>query len=206
MKSRIFFLFLFVNSLLSAQKADTIIRNSIYESHYSFKYKNPIYVKYKLYKGGGDCNRSQFKFKVDSIKNTASDNDYIASGYDRGHLANTEDFAYDCSKTEVTFRFYNCIPQTPKLNRGIWKSYESKIRKISQTDSLLIVCGGIFENRHTEVSKLPVPTFCWKIVKSLSTGNIIYALLFTNEMETSSVKKMPIEQLIKQLGYNPLEP
>ena len=191
-------------TLLFSQAVDTIIKTSVYESHFSFKYKNPLHVKYKLYKGGGDCNRSQFKFKVDSFKKTATNSDYRYSGYDEGHMVSAEDFAYDCVKMGWTFRFYNCIPQTPSLNRGIWKSYETRIRKLSQSDSLLIVCGGIYEDRCLPNTEVYVPTYCWKIVKSLSTGKIIYALLFTNEFEKNSVKNMPVEELEKKIGYKPL--
>ena len=203
MKKIFIALFLMSSFFVSAQSVDTIIKNSVYKSYYSFKYKNPLYVKYKLYKGGGDCNRSQFAFKVDDIKNTATIHDYANSGYDKGHMANAEDFAYDCVKMGLTFKFYNCIPQTPKLNRGIWKSYESKARKLSQTDSLEIICGGIYEDRHLPNSDVTLPTYCWKIIKSLSTGKIIYALLFTNEMEENSVKNMPVEELQKKIGYKP---
>ena len=47
----------------------------------------------------------------------------------------------------ITFRFYNALPQTPKLNRGIWKHYETEIRKLSQNDSILIITGSIFSNK-----------------------------------------------------------
>jgi len=192
---------LFFCTFIYAQKVDTIIKTPIYESYYSYTYKNPLYVKYKLYKGGGDCNRSQFTFKVDNFKKTATHKDYAYSGYDEGHMVNAEDFAYDCIKMGWTFKFYNCMPQTPKLNRGIWKSYETEIRKVSQSDSLLVICGGIYEDRCLPGSEVYVPTYCWKVVKSLRTGKIIYVLFFTNEMETSSVKKMTVEQLEKKLGY-----
>jgi endonuclease G len=91
-----------------------------------------MYVKYKLYRGGGDCDRKQFHFTNENVHDVAKQSDYVHSGYDQGHLCNAEDFANDCRKEELTFRFYNCIPQTPNLNRGIWKGYEQKIRKLSQ--------------------------------------------------------------------------
>lgn len=39
----------------------------------------------------------------------ATDKDYLNSGYDAGHLANAEDFAFDRYKEEKTFRYYNCL-------------------------------------------------------------------------------------------------
>jgi DNA/RNA endonuclease G (NUC1) len=175
-------------------KRDTLIKNSAYESLYSFDIGQPRRVIYKLYKGGGVCSRKDegFHFKKDTLVNvSASIPDYSDGGYDEGHMANAEDFAYDCKKEELTFRFYNCIPQTPKLNRGIWKSNETQIRKLSQTDSLLIICGGIIATKHKNVkngSKLAIPTYCYKVVISLSTHKLIQCLVFTNTEDPTSVE------------------
>ena len=43
--------------------------------------------------GGGNCKRASFRFINDTQILMASDKDYSKSGYDRGHLANAEDFA-----------------------------------------------------------------------------------------------------------------
>lgn len=184
---------------------DTLVKNKIYQSLYSYKYKNPEYVSYKLYHGGGDCNRSQFQFHVDSvIKKTATLRDYSHSGFDMGHLCNAEDFAYDCSLMGLTFKFYNCMPQYPNLNRGVWKSYETKIRKLSETDSLLIICGGLYKDSigsKMTNTNVYIPYICWKVVKSLSTNKIIYCLVFTNNEQTNSVKDYPLARLIKLLPY-----
>lgn len=196
-----FFILCYVNSF--SQKIDTIIKNDILTSYFSYKYYNPLFVKYKLYKGGGDCNRSQFSFKTDKVKNSAKAKDYNYSGYNEGHLVSAEDFAYDCKKMEQTFKYYNCVPQTPKLNRGIWKTYETRIRKQSQTDSLIIWCSSVFVDRKLPNSNVYVPTYCWKVVKSMTTNKIVYILLFDNEMESSSVKQPTLKQLIKLIGYDP---
>src|SRR5262245_38069533 len=128
---------LYVWSLVSAQ---IIVDKGIYKANFSNKYCEPLYVSYFLHKGGGDCNRSSFRFKndIDSLQ-TATDNDYAGSSYDKGHLANAEDFAFDCEKDELTFRYYNCLPQTANLNRGVWKKNETLIRKWSQHEKLYII-------------------------------------------------------------------
>lgn len=181
-----------ISGILSAQK-DTVVNVGIYESYYSYTIGQPVNVVYKLYKGGGDCDRKEegFRFKRDTIiKNiTATIVDYSGTGYDQGHLANAEDFAYDCDKENLTFRFYNCIPQTAKLNRGIWKVNETELRKLSQTDSLLITCGGILTKDSKPIkpgSRLIIPTYCYKTVVSLSTGMLIQCLLFDNNNNPTS--------------------
>lgn len=159
---------------------DTVFTCKGYTSHYSFKFKNPIMVNYKLYKGGGSCLRSGYYFKNDNLGHrTATAADYAHNGYDEGHLANAEDFAYNCTLEEMTFRYWNCCPQTPQLNRGIWKVNETEIRKISQTDSLLVLCGSFYNKRYIG-NGVFIPDTCWKVVYSLSKKTVIMSNVFTN--------------------------
>ena len=150
-----------------------IYQTSVYTVNFSNKFHEPLWVSYKLYQGGGECERKSFHFinDIESLQ-TATNNDYSKSGYDKGHLANAEDFANDCTKDELTFRYYNCLPQTPNLNRGIWKTYETKIREWSQSDSLLVICGGVFGGQ--KIKNISVPDFCWKVVQSLSSKKILF--------------------------------
>lgn len=156
---------LFIYNISDSQtfnKVDTIIKEKNYISFYSFDIKAPVFIIYKLYKGGGNSSRKNMFFK-----SNLSHFEYKKSGYDIGHLANAEDFAYNKELEELTFRFYNAIPQSPNLNRGIWKKFENIIRKESQKDSLLIICGGLnFRDL--------IPINCFKIVYSLSTNKVIY--------------------------------
>jgi DNA/RNA endonuclease G (NUC1) len=193
-------LFLLITNIVLAQKWDTIIKNNVYSSYFSKKLHQPVFVVYKLYKGGGDCSRSEMRFKVDEVKNTATDKDYRHSGFDQGHLANAEDFAYDCNKEEKTFRFYNCVPQDPHLNRGVWKYYENRTRDLSQTDSLLIITGSVFGIRNLPGTQVAIPTYCWKVVQSLRTKKIYYSFVISND-DRSTYVNTDIKKLEKWLKY-----
>ncbi len=208
MNKFILLLLILTTNICYSQKVDTIIKKDIYTSYFSLKYKEPLYVKYNLYNGGGECNRDaeNFTFKNDTKIPMATATDYNKSGYDKGHLVNSEDFAYDCSKDEMTFRYYNCLPQTPNLNRGVWKIWETKIREISHTDSLLIICGGIFSSKSKKIGKdVYVPDKCWKIVYSYTQCKVLYILLFTNNNNAID-KFITLKELNKLTGYNLLLP
>jgi endonuclease G len=168
-----------IDNIIDSSGIDTIIDAKYYKSYYDIDRKQPIYVAYKLYKGGGPCDRATFRFKNDTKIETATTKDYAGTGFDMGHLANAEDFASDCVAGEKTFRFYNCLPQYPNLNRGVWKKWENKVREISQTDSLLVICGGKFSSEQIG-NGVYVPEFCWKVVYSLSTKKVIKCLWFKN--------------------------
>lgn len=170
-----------------AQKYDTVIHTSIYTSYFNKALKVPVVVCYKLYKGGGSCSRKGMKFKND-IHNlvTATDYDYYKSGFDKGHLANAEDFAYNCDLMKTTFKYYNCIPQNPKLNRGIWKLSESRIRKLSQNDSLFIIIINKFGNLKIG-QNVGVPEYCIKVTYSLTMLKPVSVFYVSNT-------KMPIHK------------
>jgi len=181
-----------------SQITDTIILKN-YTSYVSRNLGEPVFVSYKLYRGGGDCSRAGFRFKNDREIYLAGNAEYSHTGYDKGHLVNAEDFAYDCELEELTFRYYNCLPQTPNLNRGIWKVWESELRKQSQQDSLYILCGGIWTDRYK--GNMPVPSLCWKVVKNLRTRQVEHVLIFTNEPKESDVKEWTLVELEKMLGF-----
>lgn len=187
-------------SMLCLQlNAQIIFSNSIYTVNFSNTYHEPLWVSYKLYRGGGDCDRKSFHFINDQASLlTATNIDYSKSGYDKGHLANAEDFAFDCTKDEMTFRYYNCLPQTPNLNRGVWKTYETRIREWSQTDSLLIICGGVFGEKR--IRTISVPDYCWKVVQSLSTRKILFCGWFTNT-DHASAEIISYPELINRTHY-----
>ena len=178
--------------------AQSIVRTPIYTVNFSNALHEPLWVSYKLYRGGGECSRAGFRFHndIDSLQ-TATDKDYARSGYDKGHLANAEDFASDCTKDELTFRYYNCLPQTPNLNRGVWKTNETLVRQWSQSDSLLVVCGGSFGKR--KIGRIAVPDYCWKVVQSLSTKKVLFCGWFTNT-SSASVEEVSVAELLKRTG------
>jgi endonuclease G len=189
---------LFILCFWNALFSQLIVDKGIYKVDFSNTFHAPRYISYILYKGGGDCKRENFHFKNDEPKlQCATDDDYKGSHYEKGHLANAEDFAYDCTKGELTFRYYNCLPQTANLNRGIWKTNETQIRKWSQTDKLYIICGGFFGNK--KIGKVAVPSYCWKVVQSVSTKKVLFCGWFSNTTKATleEINLAELERRIK---------
>jgi len=196
--------FLLYSLSVFAQQVDTVIKMTKYKSYYSYQVKNPLYVTYTLSKGGGDCDRDAFRFTECGVV-TANDGDYKGTGYDKGHLANAEDFAYDCTIDKETFCYYNCLPQTVRLNRGIWKKWETKIRELSQRKPIFIIAGGSYSNKLLKPGhEVVVPDYCYKIVVDPPTGKIMYCLWFPNDT-SGSVEELTLSDLKSRLNY-PLVP
>ena len=177
--------------------AQIIVDKGIYKVDFSNTFHAPRYISYILYKGGGDCKRENFHFKNDDPRlECATEEDYKGSHFEKGHLANAEDFAFDCVKDELTFRYYNCLPQTTNLNRGIWKTKETLIRKWSQTQKLYIICGGFFGNK--KIGKVAVPSYCWKVVQSVQTKKVLFCGWFSNANK-AKLEEISVAELEKRL-------
>lgn len=174
MKNKIIFLIILLFSFYNVysqtiKKYDTILVENCYKSYYNYKIKAPTYVIYKLYKGGGNESRTSLSFRT-----KLPHFNYTKSGYERGHLCNAEDMAFDRDLLKATFWYHNVIPQTKQLNRGSWKSIETVIRKYSQFDSVLVICGGCDY-------KGEIPRRCFKIVYSLTSKKCLISYIFNND-------------------------
>lgn len=130
------------------------------------------------------------------------DDDYAHSGYDRGHLCNSEDRTASEYLNEETFLMSNIIPQTPTLNRGPFKFLEAYCRKLAvkKGQQLLIYSGGIGAADRL-ASGVPVPKFCWKAVY---TPTDAFYVLFPNEHELNKNWKTYLvskDHLEKMTGF-----
>ena len=186
--------------LFGQYKVDTTITNEAYSAYVNKELGQALYVKYKLYKGGGKCERATNWINDTKLK-LVNENQYKGSRYDKGHLANAEDFAYDCHLDSLTFRDYNRLPQTRKLNRGIWKTTETEIRKMSQTDSLMVYSGGYWGSQNTVVNGMKIPSLCWKVVYSLSLKKVVLCSMYYNT-DTPVKTDTDLVKLESILGYS----
>ncbi len=130
------------------------------------------------------------------------DDDYRESGYDRGHLCNSEDRTASEFLNEETFLMSNIIPQTPELNRGPFKFLEAYCRKlaIKKGQNLLIYSGGI-GSKGRLASGVIVPMYCWKAVYTLTDA---FYVLFPNEHQVHknwNTYRVSKDRLEKMTGF-----
>lgn len=178
MKKLLLFFVLLSTTTLAQLKKDTIVTNKSFTSIYCLEMKCPLLVYTKEYRSGGDCSRANYHFT--GIENkTAQNRDYSHSNRDKGHMIWAELKAYNCYLDSLTFTYVNCFPQTPELNRGIWKSEESEIVKLSQNDSIFIMVGGIYGFR-TIGNGVYVPDSTYHVVYNIKTKKIVLCSVFTN--------------------------
>ncbi len=119
--------------------------------------------------------------------------DYRGSGYDRGHQCPSGDRTADKSANSETFLMSNMLPQTPDLNRQLWRKFEEYCRdQLKGGDNeLYIVTGGVGTIERIGGGKVNVPGSCWKIavilpsgdddLKRINAGTRVVSVLMPNE-------------------------
>jgi endonuclease G, mitochondrial len=98
---------------------------------------------------------------------SASPDDYIGSGYDRGHLCPAASMVVSQQAMDETFYMSNMSPQHPGLNRGRWKSLETKEREWANLfDTIYIATGAIYSDSLGTIGKnqVTIPRYYYKIL------------------------------------------
>ena len=93
--------------------------------------------------------------------------DYVGSGFDRGHMAPAGDLTWSLQAMTESFYLSNIAPQNPSLNRGAWAKLEEDVRKwvLERTD-LIIITGPVFGVDSTVIGASPVrvPVAFYKVI------------------------------------------
>lgn len=190
---KLLLLLTFAVSPLTAQDTIRIVHKN-YTTVFSKSLKYPILVEWWVTKSGLECANPvarKDKFIPDPLLKKDSDiaEDYVGSGFDRGHLAPAADNR--CKGADVmeeSFFFTNMAPQYPGLNRGQWKNLEEWTRYLAtQNDSVFVQAGCVGDIK--KVKSLAIPSHCWKVITIKKTGEVT-AYWFPNVPEKSASFEM----------------
>jgi len=151
-----------------SSNALTILTNDSYLVGYSEEDKCPLWVCYTLNATTEDApTRPSTSFKTDK-RTTAKvkTGDYTNTGYDRGHMAPSYGMglSHGTNAQLQTFLMSNVIPQTPELNRGIWKKLEQKAAKewAQEREKVWVITGPVFIGTN-RVNGVRVPAGSFKV-------------------------------------------
>ncbi len=129
----------------------------------------------------GDAKRSG-GFHIDrglpSFVYAARDEDYVRSGYDRGHLCPSADRTRSPEQNRTTFVLSNVHPQRHELNAGPWERLERYERELAQSGKeVFLIAGGLFDanppriGREAEAARrVAVPRASYKVLVALERG------------------------------------
>jgi endonuclease G, mitochondrial len=106
--------------------------------------------------------------------------DYTGSGFDRGHMTNSEDRSRSPEDNIPTFLMTNIIPQSPDNNQGVWVQLENYSRQLARSGKELFIVsgghgqGGIGKNGLKATvgrGKVVVPAVMWKVILVLDKSS-----------------------------------
>jgi endonuclease G len=125
----------------------------------------------------GDAPRHRGRFFADDALPAgwarAQHDDYVNTGYDRGHLVRSEERTRSVEDNKATFLLTNILPQQHDLNAGPWLRLEERCQDLAQKQGreLIVVAGGLFGERPEAIGKgVAVPEAFFKIAVVLDRG------------------------------------
>lgn len=115
-----------------------------------------------------------------SARSAGAEN-YRGSGYDRGHLKPAGDSKSSAQEMSSSFLMTNMAPQTPSLNRGIWRLLEQDIREWAVRYCALHVSTGPSLETKTRIGQsIRVPAACWKAILRTDPDTCAIAFMMPN--------------------------
>jgi endonuclease G len=109
---------------------------------------------------------------------TATDADYLYSGYDRGHLVPCADMLWSITAMDESFFFSNMSPHLATFHRagGIWYKLEDLVKVwAAQYDTLYIVAGpALKQGIRGSIGKnnVSIPEYFYKVILNYTSNRI----------------------------------
>lgn len=149
---------------------EQIIRHSAYILLYNEKYEQADWVVYRLTRDmvhGGIKRTNDFRPDPTVATSSATVNDYMRSGYDKGHLVPAGDMKWSQTAMSESFFMSNMSPQEPGFNRGIWENLESAVRAWADiNEELYVVTGPVVVGDYRTIGEngVAVPLYYYKVL------------------------------------------
>jgi len=156
----------------------TPICRQAYLVGYDAAAKLPKFVTYSLRPQNAiGCVARTDAFVADqSVSKGATPDDYVGTGYDKGHMSPDGDLSWDQQVEYESFLMTNMSPQAGSLNRGIWKLLETSVRGwvVERNQSYTVYVGGIYNAQDKQIGRnhIVVPHAFYKIVINDQTKEI----------------------------------
>lgn len=192
-------------------RPEQIIERKAYTLSYNKEWVNCNWVYWKLTrehcKGNNQRDNEKFVEDKDVIGRKATHQDYIQSGYDRGHMCPAGDNKWDKSALSETFKLSNICPQNHNLNTGDWNDLEQACRLWAKTyGEVYIVCGPIYNNgvQKRLKNKVGVPDAFFKCVVRLNDAPSGIGFIYNNVGKHHDMEYYvcTIDDVEKQIGLD----
>jgi endonuclease G len=147
-----------------------VLRNLGYSVGYDNALPSPRWSSYRVFPNPGQAADRPAGFRTDPrTPARVTTQEYVRSGYDRGHLAPNYAIAvcHGEDAQKETFLLTNIVPQLHALNAGLWKDLEQRIvrRYVERYGTVWVQVGPVYAaNPAKRIGRLPVPDAFWMVV------------------------------------------
>lgn len=121
-----------------------------------------------------------------------TDVDYINSGYDRGHMVQSESRTSTEQANAATFALTNILPQAALNNQQVWLAFENFLNDQANAGrDVYIVAGGEYAGNPTTLKgegKVAIPDFTWKIAVVMPGGQGLAGVTSRQSMQVYVVR------------------
>lgn len=131
--------------------------------------------------------------------------DFVNSGFDRGHLSPAADNRLSLEVMSESFLLTNISPQEPGFNRGIWLRLENQVRQWALIyDSLIVITGPVLTDSLEKLgNSVSIPKYFYKIVYAPSQNKMI-AFDMANESNQNDISNfcVSVDSIEKKTGLD----
>lgn len=178
----------------------TYLRRYAYRCWYSESLRIPLAVSWYLTGDhvSGSFKRKGVSFHADyDVKGLAvTTQDYMQSGYDRGHMCPSGDNKWHQLAQEQSFLMTNICPQNHNLNTNDWNELEQRCRSWAKKyGRIYIVCGPVLRgDKHKTIGRqrnrrITVPEAFYKVVLRAGKDTTAIGFLYENTGERQPMRK-----------------
>lgn len=193
-------------------KNEILLHRTAYRASYNSFYKTPNWVAWELTEQetyGNNKRTNKFVPDPDLPEPKVTTQDYVRSGYDRGHMAPAADMKWNKKAMEESFYMSNICPQNPKLNKDDWADLEEKCRSWAKKyKKVYVVCGPVYTTaspKRIGTHKVAVPDLFYKtVLVNDGKQTLCMGFLFPNKAGRQKLGKymVTVDSLEKLTGYD----
>jgi len=177
--------------------------------------RHPVWCAYHVVRDARHGAERRTFTRDRSVPTAPRPDDYRNTGYDRGHMVPNFAIAtrYGAEEQRLTFMMSNIAPQTPALNRGVWRDVEHRIAELwtARYGEIWVIVGCISRHGGETLSGtgIDVPTDYYQLVVAQDGVDVrALAVLFRQRIswhEWAARNLVTIDELEKLTGldFNP---
>lgn len=152
--------------------------------------QHPVWVAYHVPAAAAHEVGPRPNFSKDpAVPSSPKASSYERSGYDRGHMAPNFAIAsrFGAERQKTTFLMSNIAPQSPALNRGVWKNIEHRIASLwtARWGEVWVIVGCISDKAGKKfgVTNIDVPERFYQVVVAQEGLDVrAFAVIFDQDV------------------------